>query len=82
MPVAPHAQERNESVRVRYASLGRISSVGLIETVVTQPGPRLVFLNTVQSAAVVARKMHDAGHTVSTSRPHSLQRIAVRPWTS
>lgn len=51
--------------RVRYASLGRISSVAeLIETVVAKPGPRLVILNTVQSAAVVAREMRAAGHDV------------------
>lgn len=54
-----------ERRRVRYASLGRISSVGeLIEMVVAKPGPRLVILNTVQSAAVVAREMRAAGHAV------------------
>lgn len=55
----------SERRRVRYASLGRISSVGeLIETVVAKPGPRLVILNTVQSAAVVAREMRAEGHDV------------------
>ena len=54
-----------ERRRVRYASLGRIGSVGeLIETIVAKPGPRLVILNTVQSAAVVAREMRAAGHAV------------------
>ena len=53
-----------ERKRVRYVrpSGGRVLSLNaLTEHVEREPGPRLVILNTVQSAAVVARAMRDAG---------------------
>ena len=49
-----------ERKRVRYVrpSGGRVLSLNaLTEHVEREPGPRLVILNTVQSAAVVARAM-------------------------
>jgi CRISPR-associated endonuclease/helicase Cas3 len=52
-----------ESRRIRYERAGLFENVqGLVERVHETPGPRLVILNTVQSAAVVARAMRDAGH--------------------
>lgn len=55
----------SETRRIRYCSLGRLAGIPqLIEVVRGQPGPRLVILNTVQSAAVVARAMAEAGHDV------------------
>ena len=54
-----------ERRRIRYECAGRFESVGaLVAAVVNQPGPRLVILNTVQSAAVVARRMRDNGSDV------------------
>lgn len=55
----------SERQRVFYGSAGRFASVeALIAAVKAQPGPRLVILNTVQSAAVVARAMRRSGHDV------------------
>ncbi len=52
-----------ESRRIRYERAGLFENVqGLIERVGEAPGPRLVILNTVQSAAVIARAMRDVGH--------------------
>lgn len=52
-----------ESRRVCYERAGLFDNVqGLIERVRETPGPRLVILNTVQSAAVFARAMRDTGH--------------------
>jgi CRISPR-associated endonuclease/helicase Cas3 len=53
-----------EQRRVKYESLtdGRCLTVAeLIEAVRRSPGPRLVVLNTVQNAAVVAREMRRSG---------------------
>ncbi len=53
--------------RVRYEPLrnGLVLTVGeLIEEIVKSAGPRLVILNTVQNAAVVADAMRKAGHDV------------------
>lgn len=56
---------RAEAMRIRYRSLGRAANApALIECVVATPGPRLVIMNTVQSAAVMARAMRAAGHDV------------------
>ncbi|HXF52812.1 MAG TPA: DEAD/DEAH box helicase [Hyphomicrobiaceae bacterium] len=56
------SSERN---RIRYVTEGLIGSPKeLIERVECEPGPRLVILNTVQSAAVLAQKMRDAGKDV------------------
>jgi CRISPR-associated endonuclease/helicase Cas3 len=52
-----------ERRRILYESAGLFDNVqGLIERVDRTPGPRLVILNTVQSAAVVARAMRNTGH--------------------
>jgi CRISPR/Cas system-associated endonuclease/helicase Cas3 len=37
---------------------------GLIDFILSKPGPRLVIMNTVQSAAVIANEMHKAGRSV------------------
>lgn len=56
---------RAERRRVRYERAGRIESVEALDAAVAaRPGPRLVILNTVQSAAVVARAMRKAGGDV------------------
>ena len=54
-----------ERQRIRYSQAGRFESVEvLMAAVADQPGPQLVILNTVQSAAVVARAMRDAGKDI------------------
>lgn len=56
---------RAERRRVLYQRSGRNSSVQeLVHRIAQAPGPRLVILNTVQSAAVVARAMRDASNDV------------------
>lgn len=56
---------RSEQHRIQYETVGRIGSAGeLIERVTREPGPRLLILNTVQSAAVVAQRMREAGKDV------------------
>jgi len=56
-----------ERTRVRYEPLAdHVVTVNeLIASVQSAPGPRLVILNTVQGAAVVARAMRQAGADVS-----------------
>jgi len=55
----------SEKDRVRYETAGLIGSPKeLIQRVECEPGPRLVILNTVQSAAVLAQKMREAGKDV------------------
>ena len=55
----------SERDRIRYETAGLIGSTKeLIERVEGAPGPRLVILNTVQSAAVLAQKMREAGKDV------------------
>ena len=79
-----------EQRRIRYVSLGgavRVLST-LVERILAEPGPRLMILNTVQSAAVVARelvKVAGAGQVehVSTAltpadRERVLDRITAR----
>jgi CRISPR-associated endonuclease/helicase Cas3 len=52
-----------EKQRVRYTHGKRCeTSADLVRRVSAAPGPRLVILNTVQSAAVVARAMREDGH--------------------
>lgn len=54
-----------ERRRVSYCQAGRFSSVeDLGHRITAAPGPRLVILNTVQSAAIVAREMRAAGYDV------------------
>lgn len=55
----------SEKDRIRYKTLGPIGSPDeLIQRIGREPGPRLVILNTVQSAAVVAQKMRETGKDV------------------
>ena len=55
----------NEAKRVRYATLPHFAALqDLVDVVVAQPGPRLLIMNTVQSAAVMASKMRQDGHEV------------------
>jgi CRISPR-associated endonuclease/helicase Cas3 len=56
---------RSERHRIQYNTAGLIGSPDeLIKRVVHEPGPRLLILNTVQSAAVVAKQMRDRGDDV------------------
>lgn len=71
-----------ERDRVRYVSLndGLVLTVDeLANSVRTAPGPRLVILNTVQNAAVVARGMRNAGmdvlHLSTALTPRDRDRI-------
>ncbi len=51
-----------EKTRVKFETAAKPLSVDtLLDTVVTKPGPRLVVLNTVQNAAVVARFFRQSG---------------------
>lgn len=64
-PALEQSVIRAEKRRVLYKRSGRSSSLReLIHRIGEAPGPRLVILNTVQSAAVVARAMRDASHNV------------------
>jgi CRISPR-associated endonuclease/helicase Cas3 len=59
-----HEVFASERRRVRYTETGDghvLTIPELIEHVQAAPGPRLVIMNTVQSAAVVARAMRSAG---------------------
>jgi CRISPR-associated endonuclease/helicase Cas3 len=76
-----------ERGRVAYRTLDRLDGPdGITAAGLAAPGPRLVILNTVQSAAVVARHMRRAQHDVlhiSTAlcpadREAVLQRIKLR----
>jgi CRISPR-associated endonuclease/helicase Cas3 len=54
-----------EGERVRYECLGDgLSTEDLCTRVRSKVGPRLVILNTVQTAALVAKRMRDAGYEV------------------
>ncbi len=74
-----------EHRRVRYARLleGGVATVAdLLSQIEGTPGPRLVILNTVQSAAVVARAMRAAGldvlHLSTALTPADRERILAR----
>lgn len=57
--------DQAERRRVVYRSLGRLAGPdGIAANVCGQPGPRLLILNTVQSAAVMARHLRQTGHDV------------------
>jgi CRISPR-associated endonuclease/helicase Cas3 len=57
--------ESAEAHRIMVHPIQRAMSCGeLIDFVQEQPGPRLVILNTVQSAAVIANAMRQANHNV------------------
>lgn len=54
-----------EDRRVSFVSLGRLAGPeALAEAVAAAPGPRLLIMNTVQSAAVMARLMRTKGNDV------------------
>ena len=54
-----------EKARVTYVSRGRFDGpVELSNAVAAEPGPRLLVINTVQSAAVMAKRMREHGHRV------------------
>ncbi len=54
-----------EAARIRYVSDDRFEGPSaLAEAVADAPGPRLLIMNTVQSAAVMATTMRKAGHEV------------------
>lgn len=56
---------QSERDRIRYETEGLLRSPEeLIRRVESEPGPRLLILNTVQSAAVIAQKMREAGKDV------------------
>ena len=56
---------QREFKRITYHSCGKPLSRGeLIDFVLSKRGPRLVILNTVQSAAVIAREMQKAKYSV------------------
>lgn len=61
--IAPLRQA--EARRVSYVSEGHLDGPqALIEKVAAMPGPRLLIMNTVQSAAVLALSMRQGGHDV------------------
>lgn len=74
-----------EQHRVRYVPLagGRVVTLSkLIEQVDRAPGPRLAIFNTVQSAAIVAKTMREAGmdvlHLSTALTPRDRDRIFER----
>ena len=76
-----------EGSRVAYRTLGRLNGPdGIAEAVLAEPGPRLLIMNTVQSAAVMAQHMRLASHDVlhistalcPTDREAVLDRIKLR----
>ena len=60
--------KQNEVKRVRYRRRPKdekaLDCQSLIEFVLQKDGPRLLIVNTVQTAAVIARAMREAGHNV------------------
>jgi len=61
--------KKTEKRRIRYRrqpeDANALDCRGLVEFVVQKkPGPRLLILNTVQTAAVIARAMRESGHNV------------------
>lgn len=55
----------NEAARVRYVTRGRLAGPAqLMDAVTNAQGPRLLIMNTVQSAAVMASKMRAEDHNV------------------
>jgi len=54
-----------EQVRIKVESVSKaLTADELIEMVISAKGPRLVIVNTVQSAAVIANKMRKSGYDV------------------
>jgi len=56
------SQETKRVTPVRYPSA--LDEKGLIDLVLSKQGPRLVIMNTVQSAAVIAQTMRQSGYDV------------------
>lgn len=50
--------------RIEEADSRALDCIGVIEFVQGKPGPRLLIVNTVQTAAVIAQAMHKSGHDV------------------
>lgn len=58
-------QRTVESRRVAIRSLGKLADPHtLMHAVAAKPGPRLLIMNTIQSAAVMAKLMREHGHDV------------------
>lgn len=57
-------EKRRTQVRRRPKDAPALDCQGLVDFVVKKPGPRLVIVNTVQTAAVVAQAMRQAGQNV------------------
>ncbi|MBF0466180.1 MAG: DEAD/DEAH box helicase family protein [Nitrospirae bacterium] len=56
---------KSEFERITYRTCDEpFDRKSLIDFIMSQRGPRLVIMNTIQSAAVVANEMQKAGHTV------------------
>ena len=86
-PTLAHRMQSDESQRIRYKTLGRIDGPkSLADAVIGKPGPRLLIMNTVQSAAVMARNLRESGHDTlhistaltPTDRNRVLSRVADR----
>jgi CRISPR-associated endonuclease/helicase Cas3 len=58
------AEERRIIYRRRPEDASALDSLSLIDFLKERKGPRLLIVNTVQTAAVVARSMRDRGHGV------------------
>ena len=72
-----------ETSRIRYERIeGNLTLENLLERVGQEPGPRLVIVNTVQSAAVIAREMAKQGrhvlHLSTALAPADRERIVER----
>jgi CRISPR-associated endonuclease/helicase Cas3 len=95
-PELKHSILKLERRRVAYVQAGLFPDAEtLIQKVRAAPGPRLVIMNTVQSAAVVARRMRQEGETtlhLSTAlapkdrapiigRVKEMLKVANREWT-
>lgn len=51
--------DKAEQTRIKYSTIsGQLSLVELIKFILSKPGPRLVIMNTVQSAAVIAHELY------------------------
>jgi len=76
-------QDERRRISFKQADEGRVLKVSeLIGFVNNEPGPRLVILNTVQNAAVVAKAMREAGmdvlHLSTALTPHDREIILKR----
>jgi CRISPR-associated endonuclease/helicase Cas3 len=73
---------RGERQRIRYVALKPVTLDELLTKVQAEPGPRLVILNTVHSAALVAREMARQGrhvlHLSTALTPADRERIVAR----